>query len=375
MARKLVSRLLVSPDFLFRKENRHAGAGMYQISNVELANRLSYFIWGSMPDKQLMDLAIKKKLFDDKVLNAQVKRMLKDPRSISLAKQFAGQAFKFRDLADTANPDKKKFPHYTDQLRNAMIKEAELFFDYLFKNDRPITEIIDARYSFLNESLAKHYGLYNIKGNNFRKVDFKTDQRGGIITMASTLTYSSYPQRSSPVLRGAWILENIIGAPTPAPPDDVPELEDNKKVPEHATLREKLKVHRENPVCASCHNRLDPPGFSLSNFDATGRWISKENGKPIDASAVMADGTKLSGPGSLKKAILKNKAKFMHHFSNRMLAYALGRSLDYYDYCTVKEILLELEANRYQFSALVQAVARSKAFQYRRGSEFKELAE
>ena len=370
----IIQHLLVSPKFLYRQEDPQEGTGLVRIKPNELINRLSYFIWGSMPDERLIKLAENKEILKNEIILKEVERMLKDPRSNILAQQFAGQWLSFRDLKDNSNPDPKTYPEYA-KLSDHMITEANLFFDHLFKNNLSILEILEAKWGFINEALAKHYGVSYIKGAEFRKVEFKDGRRGGILTMGSTLVATSYPQRPSPVLRGAWILEKILDSPTPTPPEDEPALDEVKKVADNATLREKLEVHRENVVCASCHNRIDPPGFTLSNFDGIGRWQDKDNGKQINALGEMQDGAKLNGPAELKKYLVKNKQKFIHTFCNKLLAFALGRSLSYYDYCTVKTMQLELEANQYRFHALVKAVVLSQPFQYRRGKAFKELAE
>ena len=359
--------VLVSPDFLFRMERgrvAHDGLPGRVLTDHELASRLSYFLWASAPDDELLDLADRGLLRGPRTLQAQVRRMLADPRAGALVEGFAGQWLQFRAL-ESVSPDKDRFPDFENGLRLAMRRESELFFEGLMREDRSLLDLIDGRYTFVNERLARHYGIPGVKGPEFRRVDLAGTGRGGVLTHASVLTVSSYATRTSPVLRGKWILENVLSAPPPDPPAGTPRL-DEAKVGTDASLRQQLEAHRTLPSCAACHERMDPLGFSLENFDAVGAW-RKEDGKwPIDASGVLPDGRTFTGPDGLKSVLRADRQAFAECVTEKMLTYALGRGLERYDKKTVQAIAATLEKSDYRFSALVLEIVRSLPFQRRR---------
>jgi hypothetical protein len=358
--------MLVSPHFLFRIENQPArptNDAPYNVSDHELASRLSYFLWSSMPDDRLMALADKKRLREKGVLEAEVKRMLDDPKSQALVKNFGGQWLELRKL-ESIRPDRERFPAFEDYLRMSMRQETESFFEYIVREDRSILEFIDGEYSFLNERLARHYGISGVKGPEFQKVQLSAEtQRGGLLTQSSILTVSSYPTRTSPVLRGKWILENILNSPPPPPPPDVPNL-DEAAVTSASSLREQLEQHRKNPTCASCHARMDPLGFGLENFDAVGAWRSQ-----IDSSGSLPDGRSFKGPVELRAILKADKDAFAEGLTEKLLTFALGRGVESYDKPAVKQIAGALAANDYRFSILVLGIVKSLPFQMRRGRQ------
>lgn len=361
-----IQAMLVSPHFLFRIENNSSlgnkSKDIRQLNQHELASRLSYFIWSSMPDAELLrsaDTGILRKH-----LSAQVSRMLKDPKSMALVENFGGQWLELRRL-ESIKPDHAKFPQYDDYLRMCMQRETELFFRDIILNNRSITSFISADYSYLNERLAKFYGITGVTGADFRRVDLPLEvNRGGILAQASILTVSSYATRTSPVLRGKWILENILNAPPPPPPPGVPNLDESKGVTA-ASVRKQLEEHRRNTVCSSCHSRMDPLGFGLENFDAIGKWRSKENDQVIDASGKLPDGRFFSGPNELKAIILSDKDKFTEGLSEKLLTYALGRGLERYDKPVIKNIAAKVKSRNYKFSDLITEITQSLPFQYR----------
>jgi mono/diheme cytochrome c family protein len=356
--------VLVSPHFLFRIEDDPKDAdGIRTINDWEFATRLSYFLWSTMPDEELFSHADKGTLRKPEVLKAQVARMLKDPRSKALTENFAQQWLTLRQLKTMA-PDAKTFPNWDESLRSAMLKETESYFDYVVKNDRRITEFLDSDYTFLNERLARHYGIPGVQGNDFRYVKLSDRHRGGILTQASVLTVTSNPTRTSPVKRGKWVLENILGTPPPPPAPDVPELE---ATPLKGTLRQQMEQHRANPACATCHAKLDPMGFGLENFDAIGAWRTEEKKTRIDASGEMPDGSKFNGPAELRKMLLGKSEAFRKCFAEKMLTYALGRGLEYYDHCVLDDLVKSLKSGDDKLSALVMAVVQSDPFQKRKG--------
>lgn len=357
--------VLVSPHFLYRIEDDPKNPNdVRTINDFEFATRLSYFLWSSMPDDELHRLAAKGELRKPAVLDAQVKRMLKDPKAKALSENFAGQWLQLRNLK-TLSPDKGFFPGWDEQLRNAMVKEAEAFFEYVVQNDRPVLDFLDADYTFVNARLAEHYGLKNVAGAEFRKVTLPDTRRGGIITMASTLTVTSNPTRTSPVKRGKWILENVLGTPPPPAAPDVPELPPTGQL--KGTLREQMEQHRSNPSCATCHAKLDPLGFGLENFDGIGGWRALDNKKPVDASGELPGGVKFSGPAELRKVLLGKADQFRGCFAEKLLTFGLGRGLEYYDKCALDEITKASKENGDKFSALVLAVVKSDPFQKRKG--------
>jgi hypothetical protein len=362
-----IQALLVSPDFLFRLE-RSASAPVNRsrpITQHQLAARLSYFLWSSMPDAALRRAADMGTLRDPGVLAAQVRRMLRDPRSQALAEQFGGQWLQFRALESTTR-NRERFPDFEDYLRQSMRRETELFVAHIVREDRSILDFLDARYSFLNERLARHYGIDGVSGPAFRKVDLSGTRRVGVLTQASVLTVSSYATRTSPVLRGKWILDNLLNAPPPAPPADVPNL-DEAAIGTAASMREQLQAHRRDPTCASCHKRMDPLGFGLENFDAVGAWRTADGKFAIDASGELPNGDEFRGPDELIAILGRQPRAFSEALTAKLLTYALGRGLEGYDRRTVKEIAARLPAQDYRFSALVLDIVNSLPFQQQRG--------
>ncbi len=363
-----LTALLVSPDFLFRIERDEPGAvpdAPRQLSAHSLASRLSYFIWSSMPDDELLRDADNGSLRKSGVLEAQVHRMLKDPKSKALVDNFAGQWLELRRL-ESVVPDRVKFPQFDEYLRMSMRGETETFISKLITEDRPILDLIDAKYTYLNEKLAKFYGIPGVQGTDFRKVDISGTNRAGILTQASVLTVSSYATRTSPVLRGKYILENILDSPIPPPPPNVPSL-DETKIGASASMRMQMEEHRKNPVCASCHSKMDPLGFAFENFDAIGQYRTMDGKFPVDASGTLPDGRNFNGPVELETLMRGDSMKFAECITDKMLTFALGRGLERYDRRTVKEIASRLAAKDYRFSALVLEIAESLPFQKRRG--------
>ncbi|MBL8178309.1 MAG: DUF1592 domain-containing protein [Bryobacterales bacterium] len=363
-----IQAMLVSPHFLFRIErdpNPTDPNLVHRISDLELASRLSYFLWSSMPDDELLALAEAGKLKVPATLDAQVKRMLADPRAAALSSNFAGQWLEIRNL-DSVKPDPGKFPEWGAELKEAMETETRLFFDHLLKQNQPLTEFLDARYTFLNERLAKHYGIDGVSGPDFRRVDLATDQRGGILSHASVLTVSSYPTRTSPVIRGKYVLQNILGTPPPVPPPDVPPLDDSS-VGSAASLRQQMEKHRQNAVCASCHNKMDTLGFGLENYDAIGRWRTMDGKFPIDAGGTLPNGKSFQTPAQLRVLLKDDLNRFTRGLTEKMLTYALGRGVERYDRKTVEDINRKLAAEGYRFQTLLFEVVRSMPFQSRRG--------
>jgi hypothetical protein len=362
-----MTAMLVSPHFLFRVErDLHPAdpSAAHPISDLELASRLSYFLWSSMPDDELLRLAEQKKLRAPGVLDAQIQRMLKDTKSAALAANFAGQWLETRNLSQV-KPDPKKFPEFRAELRDAMQTETSLFFEAILKENLPISTFLDAKFTFLNEVLAKHYGIDGVEGPEFRRVELTTPQRGGVLTHASVLTVSSYPTRTSPVIRGKYILQNIFGAPPPPPPPDVPLL-DEEKIGSSGSLRKQLEQHRTNAMCASCHNRMDTMGFALENYDATGKWREKDNGFPIDSSGTLPNGKSFTDPTQLRAVLASDLTEFGHALTEKMMIYALGRGLERFDRKTVNELTKKAEAVGWRFQTLIFEIAKSLPFQSRR---------
>ena len=375
---------LCSPKFLFRAEldDRPQNPDARLLDEYQLASRISYFLWSSMPDETLLDLAGKKQLRGN--LDAQVKRMLADSRASSLVENFAMQWLQIQRLAWIA-PDGKQFPTFNDKLREAMLTETQLFVESVLREDRSILELIDADYTFLNEPLAKHYGIADthgnwigqkpdkpggqpIRGNDFVRVSLQGRSRGGLLTQASILTVTSNPTRTSPVKRGKWVLEQILGAPPPPPPPDVPELEVDGKAITAGSLRQRLEEHRKNVACANCHAKMDPIGFALENFNAVGAFRTKDGEFDVDATGEFADGRKFSGPADLKTIIKERKEEFTRCLTEKMMIYALGRGLEYYDQMAVDRVVKGVMENEYKFSVLVTQIIKSQAFDQRRGS-------
>ncbi len=341
------------------KENPEAP---YAINDWELASRLSYFLWSSMPDDELFRLARSEKLHEPEVVEAQVRRMLKHDKARALVDNFAFQWLQLRNLK-VYSPDSGRFPSFDESLRVAIQKETAEYFAYVVREDRSVLELIASDYTFVNERLAKHYGIDGVTGDEFRKVSVAGSPRGGVLTQASVLTVTSNPTRTSPVKRGKWVLENLLGAPPPPPPPGVGELKDDKPGAElTGTLRQRLEQHRANPSCAACHQRMDPLGFGLENFDAVGAWRSRDGKDEVDASGVLPNGQSFNGPSELKGVLLKRKDQFARCLADKLLTYALGRGTERTDRCAVEAIARELSARDYRFSALVLAVVRSEPF-------------
>lgn len=361
-----ITAMLVSPHFLFRIEhdpNATDAAKVHQLSELELASRMSYFLWSSIPDDELQTLAETGKLRTN--LDAQVRRMMNDKRAAALASNFAGQWLEIRNL-EVVKPDPVKFPGWTPELRDAMMTETRMFFEYVVRENRPMSDFIDARYTFLNGPLAKHYGIEGIEGPDFRKVDLATDQRGGVLAHASVLTVSSYPTRTSPTIRGKYVLNNILGTPPPPPPPDVPPLDDSK-VGESASLRQQLEEHRKNAVCASCHNRMDVLGFGLENYDGIGKWRTKDGKFPIDVAGTMPNGKKFETAAQMRAILMAEVPQISHSITEKMMTYALGRGMESYDNRTLDAIDKKLAVNGYKFQDLIFEIAHSLPFQSRRG--------
>ena len=361
-------RLLVSPEFLFRVERDPAGveAGeSYRVSDLELASRLSFFLWSSVPDAQLLDVAERRELSVPEVFEAQVERMLADPRSEALVSNFAGQWLTLRNAA-AVQPDEDEFPDFGEGLRQAFRRETELLFGSVLREDRSTLDLLDADYTFVNERLAQHYGIPNVRGSHFRRVALDDEARGGLLGHGSILTVTSYANRTSPVNRGKWVLENILGTPPPPPPPDVPDLE-TAAGGDALSMREAMEQHRANPVCASCHRLMDPLGLSLENFDAIGRWRDRsETRGSIDATGELPDGTPFDGPGGLTAALLRHPDRFVTTVTEKLLTYALGRGIEYYDAPAVRAIVRDAAGDGYRLSSLVKGVVRSAPFQMRR---------
>ena len=364
-----VRAVLVSPEFLFRIEQDPTGSApnsAYRINDVELASRLSFFLWSSIPDDELLDTAIQGKLRTPGMLERQVRRMLADERSQTLVTNFAGQWLYLRNLA-ASSPDMRLFAGFDDNLRQAFRRETELFFNSIIRENRNVLDLLRADYTFLNERLAKHYGIPNVYGSRFRRVELNgSEHRGGLLSQGSILTVTSYANRTSPVIRGKWILANILGvAPPPPPPGGVPPLKATAGVEKPVSMRERMAQHRANPACAGCHALMDPIGFSMENYDAIGRWRTHESGKPIDADGGLPDGSKFEGVAGLQKALLSRPEGFVNTMAEKLLTYSLGRGVEYYDGPAVRKIVRESRDQDYRFSSLVLGIVNSTPFQMR----------
>jgi mono/diheme cytochrome c family protein len=358
--------ILVSPQFLFRFEHDPAGAApgsVYRISDLELASRLSFFIWSSIPDDQLLNLALQGKLNNPAVLEQQVRRMLADPRARALGSNFAGQWLYLRNLK-SLRPDEDFFPDFDDNLRQALQRETELLFESIVLEDRSVLDLLSADYTFVNERLARHYGIENVYGDQFRRIAVSDDRRKGLLGHASILALNSYANRTSPVTRGKYVLTNILGTPPPEPPPNVPPLDENPGKP--LTMRERMEEHRKNPACAGCHKLMDPIGLALENFDGIGRWRTAEAGVRIDASSTLWDGTRVDGPAGLRRAILSRPDQFARTATEMLLTYALGRGLEYYDMPVVRAVVKNAARDQYRFSSLVMGIVASVPFEMRK---------
>ena len=366
--------ILCSPKFLFRLEldDTAIGEDIIPIDEFHLASRLSYFIWSSIPDDELLDLAEKGQLSSS--LDSQVKRMLSDPKADILPTNFGVQWLQIQRL-NTINPDTERFPTFSPKLKADMYKETQLFLESIFREDRSLLDILDTDYTYLNQRLSGHYEIWRdengekIKGNNFRRVSFQHPERGGILTQASILTVTSNPTRTSPVKRGKWVLEQILGTPPPPPPPDVPELDEDHEKITGTTLRERLEQHREDPSCANCHDKMDSIGFAMENYDAIGKYRTKDGELEIDTTGQFSDGTSFTGINDLKEILKSRKQQFIQCITEKMLTYALGRGLEYYDKPTVDKIVSVLEVNDYRSSVLISQIVNSDPFRLRRGTK------
>lgn len=367
-----LQRILAGPEFLFRVERDPADVplnSVYKVNDFELASRLSFFLWSSIPDGQLLDAAEQGKLRDPKVLEQQVRRMLADSRSSAMVTNFAGQWLDVRNI-NNVSPDPRVYPDFDDELRAAFQQETLLFFESLLRDDRPVLDLLRANYTFVNERLARHYGIPNIFGSSFRRVTVTDETRFGLLGQGTLLTATSRANRTSPVLRGKWVLENLLGAPPPPPPPDVPAgLKPKNAEGKELTMREQLDEHRNNPACSVCHNRMDPIGFSLDNFNGVGQWRTMDAGTPLDVSGVLYDGTKFQGPAELRKILLGRPRQIAQTVTEKLFTYALGRGLDYYDEPAVRKILQEAGPSEYRWSSLIVGIVNSTPFQMRRSRE------
>lgn len=375
-----LQRILASPDFVLRVERdpRNAAVGtIYKVGDFELASRLSFFLWSSIPDDELLKVAAAGRLSEPAVLEQQVRRMLADPKAQAFAVNFAGQWLELRNLRNVV-PDPEEFPDFDDQLRDSFARETELFFESIVREDRNVLDLLTANYTFANERLAKHYGIPHVFGSQFRRVTITSDARRGLLGQGSILTVTSHADRTAPVLRGKWILDNLLGMPPPPPPPNVntnlPDQEDGAKP---LTMRQRMEAHRANPVCANCHRRMDPIGLAMENFDAVGAWRTHEIGRApetggirqlggeIDASGELYDGTRIDGVVALRQALLRRPDVIVETLTEKLLTYALGRGLHPYDMPTVRDIVAHAARDNYRFSALILGIVESVPFQKR----------
>jgi len=365
-----IELILASPDFLFRVAADPAGVApgtAYALPDLELASRLSFFLWSSIPDDELLDTAIRGKLHEPAVLDRQVRRMLSDKRArTALVKNFFEEWLQTRNVWLLTPDLNQKFPWFDDNLRVAFVKEMELFFDAQLKEDRSIVDLLTSDRTFLNEQLARHYGISGVYGSHFRPVTLTDENRFGLLGKAAVLSVTSYSTRTAPTIRGKYLLENILSAPPPAPPPNVPALTETSKDGKPRSVREMLEVHRQNPVCASCHARMDPLGLSLENFDALGQWRTTDAGTPINASGVLLDGTKVDGPAALRRALVAQKEQFVRTVTDKLLTYAIGRGLEHYDAPAIRGIVRAAAADDYRWSSTILALVKSAPFRMRR---------
>ena len=370
--RLALQAILASPHFIFRMEEAPQDVEpgeIYEIADADLASRLSFFLWGAPPDEELIRLADDGDLSDDRELERQVRRMLADPKAEALASRFAGQWLRLQDL-EKVRPDALSYPYYDQSLADAMHRETELLFDHIRTQDRPITDLLTADYTFVNERLARHYGMTGVLGPDFQMVQYPDDRRRGILGHGSILTLTSHANRTSPVLRGKWVMEVLLGSPPPPPPPNVPTLEEGEEAADGRILsvRERMEVHRANPACSSCHNVIDPIGLAFENFDVTGAWRARDEGNPIDTNGELYDGAPLTGVDDIRDAILSRPEVFYRIFTENMMAYALGRRVEYYDMPSVRQITEDAEEEEYRLSAFVVGVVNSPAFRTSRAA-------
>jgi hypothetical protein len=370
--RLALQKILVSPDFLFRAEVDPPGAArgsVYKISDIELASRLSFFLWSSIPDDQLLAVAEGGRLSDPVVLQAQVKRMLADPRSQALVENFSGQWLFLRNIA-RISPDTTTYPYFDENLRQALAKETELLIDSQVREDHSVADLLSTDYTFLNQRLAEHYGIKGVYGNEFRRVKLEDPNRYGLLGQASILAVTSYPNRTAPTIRGKWVLEQLLGTPPPPPPPNVPSLKDDTTT-QKLTMRQRMEQHRANPTCAVCHRMMDPLGFALENFDGLGGWrnsVAPGSG-PIDSSGALPDGTKFNGPAGLREVLMRRQGLFVETFTERLLTYSLGRGLEEYDNAALRKITRDAAADNHKWSAIILGIVKSTPFQMRRVSD------
>jgi len=370
--RLALQKILVSPEFLFRAEVDPPGAAsgsVYKISDVELASRLSFFLWSSIPDDQLLAVAESGHLSDPSVLPGQVKRMLADPRSQALVKNFSGQWLFLRNVA-RISPDTTTFTNFDENLRQALAKETELLIESQVREDRSVVDLLSTDYTFLNQRLAEHYGVKGVYGNEFRRVKIEDPNRYGLLGQASILAVTSYPNRTAPTIRGKWVLEQLLGTPPPPPPPNVPSLKDDSTA-QKLTMRQRMEQHRANPTCAACHRQMDPLGFALENYDGLGGWRASTapGSGPIDSSGTLPDGTAFNGPAGLREVLMKKQDMFVYNFTERLLTYALGRGVEEYDHAALRKITREAAADNQKWSSIILGIVNSTPFQMRRASD------
>jgi hypothetical protein len=364
--------ILANPKFLFRTESpvpapqaapgaKSVASALAPVTDLELASRLSFFLWSSLPDDALLTAAAAGRLSQPAVFDQQVRRMLRDSRASALVRNFAGQWLLIRNLKSHF-PNPPEFPDWDDDLRQAFRQETELFFESIVREDRSVLDLLTADYTFVNERLAKHYGVPNVYGDRFRRVTVPNPARRGLLGQGSILAVTSYPNRTSPVLRGKWILENILGTPPPPPPPNVPALSENEGTREPKSVRERMEVHRRSPACASCHRVMDPLGFALENFDGIGEWREREPGGAVDPSGQLADGTTVDGPVALRAAIVKRPEMFVRTLTEKLMTYALGRAVEHQDMPLVRMVARDAAAHNYRFSSIVLGITTSPAF-------------
>ena len=366
--------VMISPNFLYRLEEESPYEGPFALSDFELASRLSYFLWSSMPDEELFQVAYREDLHNPRVLNAQVSRMLKDPKASRFAESFVTQWLGISKLKESSPVDPEKFPEFTPGLRQAMYQQTVDFFNHCMTERKTFLDLLESDYTFLNEKLATHYGIQGVKGDAMRKVYLNENLRGGVLGMGSVLASTSLPLRTSPVLRGKWVLEEILGTPPPPPPPDVAELPEEANTGE-LSFRDLLAVHRDNPACMSCHIKMDPIGLGLENFDAIGRWRATYEKDSIDASGVLASGEPFKGPVELKQILLDKKESFARNLSEKMFTYAIGRSVQFVDEPTLQNLQKSLMENNFNPERFIKELVNSYAFRYKMNDYSKKLSE
>jgi hypothetical protein len=361
---RALERILAAPSFLFRIAHEPAGlsaGSVYRLSDLDLASRLSFFLWSSLPDDELRDAAVRGSLHDPAALERQVQRMLRDPRSKALVDGFVSRWLELSKLAGVV-PDTELYSEFDENLREAMEQETKIFVASQLRDNRSVTQLLTADYSYLNERLATHYGIRNVYGSHFRRVTFADEARGGLLGQSSLLTITSYPNRTSVTMRGRWLLANILGAPPPPPPPDIPALDEAGVEDQPQSLRQRMERHRSSPACASCHQRMDPLGFALENFDALGKWRSVSDGVPIDASALLPDGSRFEGPSGLRRFIISRQDDFVRTLTAKLLAYAVGRGLDHHDMPVIRTIVRDAATANHVWSSIITGIVKSAPF-------------